>query len=394
MAPIPGRTAFADLTNVAQDSPKKSVDSQSYMAQVEYDNAMQSPKRTAALTKQLIAARASSKVANTIQNHANTKLSESFQDVLDEQAASDDVLSDMLSVENNILLAASLAAGEVRDVDERSMPVGASSRNAAVWILAHLVEHVQLPEARWLDALLLLDVYCIHRPDALESPSLAALCAAVARLVKKFEDAGGHTVVEVMSTLHSKATCLAQWMQKSGYPHSGQMNTVVTPADLNLHENEILCALRWTIKLPTTQDWMTVFCARLNVFTCSGLKHLLTPMWQYNFQLAHMLATHCPTTETCGAHRVAQGLLCLSLVAAQVLPADAFCLTELAVPLPPAGTARREQQCKQESLEFLFDGLQAATGSDLSTLKVDTHLVNETLLALKSIIDPMEDCSR
>jgi len=303
-------------------------------------------------------------------------MSEGFQELLDAQHASDEVLKNMCSLGEGHYAPWAKDRVCAEDSPHSSLPLGAPTRSAAVWMLGHLVEHVQLHEMRWLDALLLLDSYCLHRPDALERSTLPALCAAITRLVKKLDE-GEPT--ECLSNLHNYVSSLAQWLQKSGYPH---LDTCVTPEDLNREEGEVLCALRWNIKLPTVQDWMTVLCARLNVFTCSGLRHLLTPLWQHNFQMARLLATRCPSTAAFGARRTAQGLLCLSLVSAHVLPPATFGLCELATPVWE-GAAGGQQQCKQESLEFLLDGLQAATGVDISSLQADAHLVNETLLILR-----------
>jgi len=243
-----------------------------------------------------------------------------------------------------------------------------------MWMLGRLAERVHLAETHHLDAMLVLDMYCLHRPGALECTTLAALCAAITRLVKKAEDA---LPTEELASVPMEACRLAQWLQSSGYPH---LETWVTHRDVNQQEHEVLTALGWNLKMPTVQDWLTVLFARLNVFTCSGLMHLLTPLQQYNFQFARLLAAHCPTTAACGANRIAQGLLCLGLVSAHILPADTFGLVELAAPAWEGAA----QQCRPESLAFLLDGLEAATGSDVATLRADTHLVNETLFILRS----------
>jgi hypothetical protein len=302
---------------------------------------------------------------------AIVQLGEKFQEVLDEQAASDEVLAHMATRERRALSVPGFAPPKSV---EKCLPLSAPERTTAVWMLGNLLEYIQVPETRWLDAFLLLDIYCLKKPNALDCSSLGALCAAVARLVRKLDDA---EPTDLVSKLHLKAGGLAQWMQKSCCPH---LETQVTQERVQEQETAVLVTLGWNITMPTAQDWMTVFLARLNVFTCQGLMHLLTPLWQHNFQLARLLATHCPTTAVCGTQRVAQGLLCLSLVSAGVLPQDMFGLLELAAPV---WNGVEQQQCKPESLEFLLDGLQAATGSDLSTLRADTHLVNETLLALR-----------
>jgi len=239
---------------------------------------------------------------------------------------------------------------------------------------------VQLPETMLLDAMCIFDIYCLHRPEVPESASLPAVCTAITRLVKKMDD---QIPQECISTLPCKASSLAQWLQRSACPH---FEPWVTQEDLSWHEDDVLKALGWNIKLPTVHDWISVFCARLNVFTGSGLQHLLTLVIQNSFLLARVLATHCATNTAVGTRRVAQGLLCLNLICAHVLPAESVGLTELATP-PWGGAAagqQQQQQCRQESLEFLLDGLKEATRSDIATLKADTHLVNETLRILRA----------
>lgn len=351
MATVCGRAVFADVTNVTVTSCKKT---------------------------QACAATQVEKSAKTPL--VDARLSESLQEVLDDQAASDEVLAEMGRIEASALCVAGCWSTEdPPEQDNVSLPLGVPARSAAVWMLGHLVEHMGLQETRWLDTLLLLDLFCLHRPQALEENTWPALCTAIARIVRKLDDA---EPTEALSNLHHKATSMAQWLQRSGY---SQVETWVTMEDLRKHEEEVLTVMQWSLKLPTVQDWLTVLCARLNVFTRNAFMHFLTRLWTENFHLARLLATHCPTTSACGPRRLAHGLLCLGLVSARVLPAAAFGLSELAVPVwEGSASGQNQQQCKQESLEFLLDRLQATTGSDIDMLHADTHLVNETLLILRS----------
>jgi hypothetical protein len=299
-------------------------------------------------------------------------MSEKVEDTLDDQCVSDEVMTNMRSSQ----AAALWRAGMPMDKDcefFQGLPRAGPLRSSAAWMFGHLVEQVQLLEASWHDAMLIFDIYCLHRPEVADSASLPAVCAAITRLVKKLDDAEPK---DYISALPGVASSLAQWLKQSACP---QFEARVTQEDLARVEDDILRALGWNIKLPTVQDWMTVLCARLNIFTCNGLNHLLTPVLQNSILHSRVLTTHCTTTTT-GAHRLAQGLLCLNLISAQVLPADTFGLTELATGVAAAG----QPQCRQESLEFLLGGLEDATGSDISMLKADTHLVNETLLMLRT----------
>jgi len=368
MAPLcmEGRPVFGDVTNLAQDA----LDCKTLPTKV-----------------------ASSKHGPLVTtNRKSRQLTEKMQEMLDDACASDEVMSSMRSAEANALWAAGLlmevgckspeailALPQIPDFPgfAETLPQAPPTRSYAAWIFGHLIEHVELPEAHWLHAMLIFDMYCLQRPNAPESPSLPALCAAIVRLVKKFDDV---VPKECVSTLPQKASNVAQWMVKTTCPH---FETWVTSKELNEYEADILRTLGWNIKLHTVQDWMTLLCARLNVFTCNGLKKLLTPVLQMSFLHSRVIVAHCATTAMASTQRVAQGLLCLNLISAHVLPADTFGLTELALPAW-GGAAGGQPQCKEESLAFLLDGLQDASGSDLATLKADTHLVNETLLLLRT----------
>jgi len=356
MATLCGRTVFGDMTNVAKDlqdcAPGGTKDASSGSGSLKVTK-----KRKSALV--------------------GGKLSEKMQDMLDDQAASDEVLASMRSNEANALWRAGMLVQTADKGSSETLPRADPSRNFAAWMFGHLVEHVGLPEPKWLDAMHIFDIYCLHRPEVPESASLPTVCTTITRLVKKFDTQNPE---ECIGTLPCKASSLAQWLQRSACPH---FDAWVTLEDVNQYEDDILGALGWNIMLPTVQDWMIVLCARLNVFTCNGLKHLLTLVTQNSFLHARVLATHCPTNTAAGSHRVAQGLLCLNLICAHVLPAETFGITELATP-PWGGAATGQPQCRQESLEFLLDGLEDATGSDIATLQADTHMVNETLLILRA----------
>lgn len=354
MVTICGRPVFGDVTNLIQaESPhcttKIAIKGRAIIGKVA-TKGVKSPRALEAIFR-----------------------SEQIEDMLEERCVTDEILANMRISEGKNMWAAGRSSKELTTDVRAGLPLGAPARSAAVWMLGRLAEHVQLPETHHLDAMLVLDMYCLHRPDALDCSTLAALCAAITRLVKKNEDA---LPTEELASVPMEACRLAQWLQSSGYPH---LETWVTHQNVNQQEHAVLTALGWNLKMPTVQDWLTVLFARLNVFTCSGLMHLLTPLQQYNFQFARLLAAHCPTTVACGANRIAQGLLCLGLVSAHILPADTFGLVELAWPAEGAA-----QQCRPESLAFLLDGLEAATGSDVATLRADTHLVNQTLLKMRA----------
>jgi len=309
------------------------------------------------------------------------RLREMIPDMLEEAAASDDVLAHMRSVESLLWRSKDLSEElKVEDLNveaANALRQASPSRNFVAWMLGHFVEHLELPEEKWLHCMLVFDLYCHHRPEVPESSRLPAVCAAIARLIKKFDD---QEPKESIASLPAKASGIAQWMQQSTCPH---FDCWVSPDVLNEQENDLLLALRWNIKVFTVQDWMRLLEARLNVFTCNGLKHLLSPVVQHSFVYARLLAAHFATTAKNNGPRVARGLLCLNLIAARVLPADTFDLEELATPMCPA-TSATPKQCKPESLEFLLDGLQDASGADLETLKADTHMINATLLMLKA----------
>jgi len=350
MVTICGRPVFGDVTNLIQaESPHCPMKIAKSTAGKSVTKGVKSPLEAIFRTEQI-------------------------EDMLEEKCATDEILHNMRISEGKNMWAAGRSSKELSTDVEAGLPLGAPARSAAVWMLGRLAEHVQLPESHHLDAMLVLDMYCLHRPGALECTNLAALCAAITRLVKKTEDA---LPTEELASVPMEACRLAQWLHSSGYPH---LETWITHQDVNQQEHAVLTALGWNLKMSTVQDWLTVVFARLNVFTRSRLVHLLTPLQQYNFQFARLLAAHCPTTAACGANRIAQGLLCLGLVSAHILPADTFGLVELAAPAWEGAA----QQCRPESLAFLLDGLEAATGSDVATLRADTHLVNETLFNLRS----------
>jgi hypothetical protein len=296
-------------------------------------------------------------------------------DALDEQGASDERMVD-LKAEEAKAFASSPSCSYFKE-DYEDLAMGGTNRQAAMWLLANLVEYAGLPEVHLLKAGLFLDILCLRRPGALLNGSIPVLCVALVKIIKKVESS---TPDSLLLSLSQYASCLVDRLQNG----CGQANAHLDSEDLRDHEAAILDALDWKLELPTTQDWITLTCKRLNVFMFGLLTPMLTPMLDRTLYLAKSIAVSCPASADFLPVRVGQGLLCLSLVSARVLPASAFNLglSELACPFLD-GKQDVKKTFKPESLEMVIQGLELATGSKQDALSEDARFVNMTLLNMQ-----------
>jgi hypothetical protein len=297
-------------------------------------------------------------------------------DALDEQGASDERMLDLKREEAKIF-----AKQPPLDYFEEDyvgvLALEGNNRVAAMWMLAHLVEYAGLPEAHLLKAGLLLDMYCLRKPGVLLHTSIPVLCVALVKIIMKVEDS---TPSENLLGLATHASNLVHRLQQG----CDQAFQPLSSRELVDQEAAILDALEWNIIMPTVQEWTELTSTRLNIFMFGLLAPMLTPMWDVSSYLAKTLALNCTTTDGFLPSRVAQGLLCISLVAARVLPASIFKLefSELACPYLD-GRQDAKIAFKPESVEFVLQRLEMASGSDRNALREDALFVNETLLNIQ-----------
>lgn len=252
-------------------------------------------------------------------------------------------------------------------------PLDPVMREAALQILHVLGEVAGLGLAGWYTAAVLFDAQYLRRKSRVHE-ALPTVCAAVVSLVRKTDSSTWRCRADALA---DKASELARGLHV--YPHSADCE--VKLQDLLQEERAILKTMGWRLDIPSVFSWMSALCERFNIVSCG----LVASNLEFVFQQlalpgARTLVMRNAATPELAPRRVANGLFCLGLVTAQLMPLDALRPDELdsqswealftrgpgAVPrcaLPP-GHARQ-----------IFEVLQVAAGCDADTLKADALAV-------------------
>jgi hypothetical protein len=291
------------------------------------------------------------------------------QEILDTHGASDEMLEILKERETR-------AVGQMPDL----INADGKARESVVWCMAHLVECSRMldRDRSWFEAVMLFDVYCCRcRVKVQDYP---IVCAALIRLLQKVDNA---VAAPRDHDLINTVTKLSEWLRQMGHEVSPSSLTVEA---LEVHEMAILEALRWQIKLPTVDQWMSAFCARMSALTRQGLMPILVPVWQQSMPLARALFMRFEMCSRLSPQHVANGLLCMGCVAHGLISPEAVGLDSLSdlegIFLP--GGPEIPSAYLGGMNEFSSELLQLATGSSLGDLQEDCKMVLTELKEARS----------
>lgn len=281
-----------------------------------------------------------------------------------------------------------------------ALEVPSEVRGVVVWYMAHLVEHLGLPESAWFAAVTLFDTYCVRMselcPQGIQVRDMPMLTGVLVALIKK-ADKANRLVFQEGAVLEAVVKQLAAWLQQRGYEVKCDW------AEARVKEEAVLTVMNWQINLPTVDPWMSAFCARISAVTPQAVMPTLKWIWQQGLYLARNILLRHAITKDFSPQHIAQGLLALGFLTGKLLPLETFDMTELSAPewnwlfLPVQGDQAipNNTNGKQESPTsqgprgndrhhlFLIELLQVATGADTATLKKDCRQVFKSIAALK-----------
>jgi len=287
------------------------------------------------------------------------QLTDELKDALDDFSAADDVLVRWKALEQW-----SVAVPEGR---AESLPP--RCREVAMRLLAELVESMDLAPPRWFTAMALLDTFARRSRDQLKAESLLTVCLAVARVLKKVDNAASEHDIQHLG-LEAALVQAGQRLQAGGIsaPAGGW---VPAQAEVGRAERALLEALQWRIQLPSHESWITMGCLRLDVLTSRAFAPTIRWAWQQCTLLAGAVGVAQAATKAAPSSRLAAGLLGINLVRAALLPLEAlrppqyqpwawqelYLRTQLGdIPMNPALAADRSQYL----LEILLVALRCA----------------------------------
>jgi len=194
-------------------------------------------------------------------------------------------------------------------------PLPPQVRGACLRFLHRLTDLVGMPADGWWSAVLLLDLYVLRAEPAPEA--VPAACAAVVSLLRKSDKASFRPQ---WSDFTLQASQLAQWLRSLRFPTRAE----VTISEILVQEKNIIEALDWQINCPSVHVWMSALRERFSILSNGAFTTLLDWVFQASLQCASMLVTSRPTTASLPPQRVANGLFCLNLVAASLVPLEAL----------------------------------------------------------------------
>jgi hypothetical protein len=200
------------------------------------------------------------------------------------------------------------------------------TRHAVIEFVLHLSKTCQLADMQrsvFFDASTLIDVYIIQARNLCSSQqqfetyqvsNLATICAAAVLLIAKREDYIDNK--ELIDIFAKKASAFSS--------HVCSDHVHVTREDIIKHEFEILRVVGWNINIPSVHTFLYVFCNRIDVLSRGILKE--SADWALNEAMlwAYVMIIYCPSSTTMSPSRMAKGLFCISIVAANLVPLAAM----------------------------------------------------------------------
>jgi hypothetical protein len=297
-----------------------------------------------------------------------TQFIERVQDLLDEFGASDERLEMMALVETRAFCPDNNAALHSSCLHQARVPTDGSTRRLAMQLLYAIVSMCfeEDREDKLTKSAVLLDALCANKESAWQTTPLPILCASLVRLVAKQD-------INWDKRKHSDFTTKLMHLLCGT---SSSKDELITNQGIAAMEVHIMDAFRGRLNLPTIQEWITLVCARLNIFTCSKFEKIIMDIrLSSNIWMPSLIFNHAATTEF-ASRQLAQGLLVLMCGQSGVLPSHLFNSSEVLGSQPRLTSC---QLCSKNQLVFLV-ALEHASKSSRTALQRDAQVV-ESLLA-------------
>jgi len=307
----------------------------------------------------------------------------------DEEALGEDLLEalDLASVPGELLdfwTDRGNRALEARGGRQAAPPMDLHVREASLRFLHHLTSLLGLPVHSWFDTVLCLDLYWLHGATSTGSVSssvatLPATCVAIVAMLKKADSCEKRVNIPDYAIL---ADQFARWLFEAGF----EMNTVDMEQVL-AQEQAVLDALVWQFQLPSVSAWTSKLCKRFDVISRGVVASSVDWVMQQMLTNARMVFIRRQTSSAMSPRKVANGLFVLGVVAARLVPLEAFRPDDLTVEEWEKLFAESMPQIgipvcalPQERQEPMLEVLQVTTGGcSASELREDARMVAHAL---------------
>jgi len=250
-------------------------------------------------------------------------------------------------------------------------------------------QQVALQMSDWYTCALYFDTHCATAD--VQVHDLPAICVGIVAIVKKMDKSGLERLVKPgFKTYLSSANRIAAWLRDKGY---NDVSEDVTEEQVGLQEKCVMKSMKWILHVPTIDTWLTAFWMRLNVFTGGHFAPQLQSLYASS-QLSVVTALRWFTlgqAVSCDLtpRTIASGIFCQGLVRVGLLPSEV---------LQGSGSSWQDlfnipqfqpAQCDlrgEHDYRHMLGRLEAATGSDVATLRDDCEAVASVFVELSQTI--------
>jgi len=265
------------------------------------------------------------------------------EDFLDEAALNEDLLDELHAEAVSNQLIRSWVSHEKKVWQEKRVDrsqLSADCREAVLQFMEGLARLTGLSVTAWHVAALLFDQACMAGLSAPCSESAAedlpAAAAAIVLMLRKDEcSTTAPRAVDLVAITSQFATFLQSSPASSSVSARPAGSSCredaeepekvsVTASHILDQERQVLTALKWDVFQPSVPTWTDALCKRLDVISHREFKTSLSWVRQQSFMSAQALLMQRPSSSEMPPRRTANGLLCLFLVVARVVPLSIF----------------------------------------------------------------------
>jgi hypothetical protein len=256
-------------------------------------------------------------------------------------------------------------------------------RHAVLRFMQHLVELVRLELSSWFDAVLIFDL--CYQKGKIAQEAIPVTCVAIVAMLRKADTA---TELVDMTGMAFEASTLADYLGSLGLP---RMDAEVSARDVVEREQELLQILEWRINVTSVHKWLRSTCDRFNIISRGGLAQSLEWVFQQGTSSAASYLQAVSSCERWRPQQMANGLFCIGLIAARLLPLESMRPTEVAAQEWEKLFARSQGRqgpvqaayLPAEHLQHMFHTLQVTTGCNIAQLRSDCY---DAVLAMRDCV--------
>jgi len=261
-----------------------------------------------------------------------------------------------------------------------TLPMPGHLRAHTLRCLQGLCSVCNLSPAEWCQAVLLLDI-CWAK-GAVDIDSLPSSCGAIVGMVNKNIRGDRHDLYTRMMPV---CTAFAQHLCHMGYIDC----QYPTPQSCRCEDCNLLRILDRQIHQASLSAWIPALVKRIVILSNNNFGYLAQWMMQQSLSISTRLIMQISSADPLSPRRIANGIVCLLLVAAKLLPVDILLpgqlsLEEGPIALPETlfpGFAQGPCMLPAAERDWIVKVLEEATACELNELKQDALAVTQVLKA-------------